>query len=81
MLTSQGPNAPGGAADFIVNGRMIGGFGLVAWPARYGDSGVMTFMVNHDGVVYQKNLGPQTARLAPAISRFDPDPSWQKVEP
>ena len=81
VLTSQGPNAPGGAADFIVNGRMIGGFGLVAWPARYGDSGVMTFIVNHDGVVYQKNLGPQTARLAPAISRFDPDSSWQKVEP
>ena len=81
VLTAQGPNAPGGAIDYIVNGRMIGGFGLVAWPARYGDSGVMTFMVNHDDVVYQKNLGPQTAKLAPAISRFDPDPSWQKVEP
>ena len=60
---------------------MIGGFGLVAWPARYGDSGVMTFMVDHDGVVYQKNLGPETAKAAPAISRFDPDPSWQKAEP
>jgi Protein of unknown function (DUF2950) len=81
VLTGQGPNAPGGAIDYIVNGRMIGGFGLVAWPARYGDSGVMTFMVNHDGVVYQENLGPQTAKLAPTISRFDPDPSWQKVEP
>jgi hypothetical protein len=81
VLTAQGPNAQGGAIDYIVNGRMIGGFGLVAWPARYGDSGVMTFMVNHDGVVYQTNLGPQTAKLAPAISRFDPDPSWQKVEP
>jgi hypothetical protein len=81
LLTSQGPNAPGGAADFIVNGRMIGGFGLVAWPARWGDSGVMTFIVNHDGVVYQKNLGPQTATLAPAINRFDPDSNWQKVEP
>jgi hypothetical protein len=81
VLTAQGPNAPGGAIDYIVNGRMIGGFGLVAWPARYGDSGVMTFVVNHDGVVYQKNLGPQTAQLAPTISRFDPDPSWQKVEP
>jgi hypothetical protein len=81
VLTAQGPNAPGGAIDYIVNGRMIGGFGLVAWPARYGDSGVMTFMVNHDDVVYQKNLGPQTAKLAPAISRFDPDPSWQKVQP
>jgi hypothetical protein len=81
VLTAQGPNAPGGAIDYIVNGRMIGGFGLVAWPARYGDSGVMTFIVNHDDVVYQKDLGPQTAKLAPAISRFDPDPSWQKVEP
>jgi hypothetical protein len=81
VLTAQGPNAPGGAIDYIVNGRMIGGFALVAWPARYGDSGVMTFMVNHDDVVYQKNLGPQTAKLAPAISRFDPDSSWQKVEP
>jgi hypothetical protein len=60
---------------------MIGGYGLVAWPARYGDSGVMTFIVNHDDVVYQKNLGPQTAKLAPAIGRFDPDPGWQKVEP
>jgi len=81
ILTGQGSNAPSGAADFIVNGRMIGGFGLVAWPARRGDSGVMTFTVNHDGVVYQRNLGPQTAKLAPAITRFDPDPSWQKVEP
>jgi len=81
VLTAQGPDAPGGEVDYIVNGRMIGGFGLVAWPARYGDSGVMTFIVNHDGVVYQKNLGPQTTRLAAAINRFDPDPSWQKVEP
>ena len=81
VLTGQGPNAPGGTADYIVNGRMIGGFGLVAWPARYSDSGVMTFMVDHDGVVYQKNLGPETAKAAPAISRFDPDPSWQKVQP
>jgi Protein of unknown function (DUF2950) len=80
VLTAQGPNAQGGAIDYIVNGRMIGGFGLVAWPARYGDSGVMTFMVNHDDVVYQKDLGPQTAKLAPAISRFDPDSSWQKAE-
>jgi hypothetical protein len=81
VLTAQGPDAPGGAVDYVVNGRMIGGFGLVAWPARCGDSGVMTFIVNHDGVVYQKNLGPQTARLAAAINHFDPDPSWQKVEP
>ncbi len=81
VLTSQGPNAPGGAVDYVVNGRMIGGFGLVAWPARYGDSGVMTFIVNHDGVVYQKDLGPQTAEVAPTITRFDPDPGWQKAQP
>jgi Protein of unknown function (DUF2950) len=80
VLTSQGPNAAGGAADYIVNGRMIGGFALVAWPARWGDSGVMTFIVNHEGVVYQTNLGPQTAELAPAITSFDPDPSWQKAQ-
>jgi Protein of unknown function (DUF2950) len=60
---------------------MMGGFGLVTWPARYGASGVMTFIVNHDGVVYQKNLGPQTVQLAPTIGRLDPDASWQKVEP
>ncbi len=81
VLTSQGPNAPGGAADYIVNGQMIGGFGLIAWPARYGDSGVMTFIVNHDGVVYQRDLGPQTAKIAPAISRFDLDQSWHKTAP
>jgi hypothetical protein len=81
VLTGQGPNAPGGAADYIVKGRMIGGFGLVAWPARFDDSGIMTFIVNHDGVVYQKDLGPQTAKIAPTISRFDPDQSWQKTEP
>ena len=81
VLTRQGPSAPSGAADFIVKDRMIGGFGLVAWPARFGDSGIMTFIVNQDGVVYQKDLGPQTAKVAPMISRFDPDQSWQKAEP
>src|SRR5205823_3739467 len=58
ILTAQGPSAPGGAYDYIVNGQMIGGFALVAWPARWRSSGVMTFIVNHDGVVYSKNLGP-----------------------
>jgi Protein of unknown function (DUF2950) len=81
ILTGQGKDAPGGAVDYIVGGKMIGGFGLVAWPARYGDSGVMTFIVNHDGTVYQKNLGPNTAALAPAMTRYDPDPGWQKVKP
>jgi hypothetical protein len=81
ILTGQGKDAPGGVADYIVHGKMIGGFGLVAWPAHYGDSGVMTFIVNHDGTVYQKNLGPETAALAAAMTRYDPDASWEKVEP
>lgn len=81
ILTSQGKSAPGGAFDYIAGGRMIGGFGVVAWPLRYGDTGVMTFIVSHDGVVYQKDLGPNTAARAAAMTRFDPDPSWQKVDP
>jgi hypothetical protein len=81
VLTAQGNNAPGGAADYIARGKMIGGYGLVAWPAKYGDSGVMTFIVNHDATVYQKNLGSNTAALAEAMTRYDPDPRWQKVEP
>ncbi len=81
ILTAQGPHAPGGAVDYVVRGKMIGGFALVAWPARYGDSGVMTFLVNHNATVYQKNLGPKTSSVAEAMTRYDPDPSWQKVEP
>jgi len=60
---------------------MIGGFAVIAWPARWDDSGVMTFIVNHEGVVYQKDFGPQTAELAPAITSFDPGPGWQKAQP
>jgi hypothetical protein len=81
ILTGQGKNAPGGAFDYVVRGRMIGGFAAVAWPAKYGETGVMSFMVNYQGTLYEKNLGPDTAALARAIKRFDPDPSWQKVEP
>ena len=72
----QGPAAPGGAYDYLVNGRMIGGFGVIAWPVRYGDTGVMTFIVNQDGVVYQQDLGPQTAQQAGAIASFNPDKGW-----
>jgi hypothetical protein len=79
-LPGQGSGAPGGAYDYVVDGRMIGGFGLLAFPAQYGVSGIMTFTVNHDGVVYEKNLGPNTAQLARQIKRFDPDSTWQKVE-
>ncbi len=80
ILSAQGKNAPGGAFDYIVEGKMIGGFAVVAYPARYGNSGVMTLMVNHDGVVYQKDLGRDTAQKAQAMKKFDPDKTWKKVE-
>jgi hypothetical protein len=79
VLKAQGPHATGGAYDYVVNGQMIGGFGLVAWPARWGNSGVMTFIVNQDGEIYAKDLGAKTPVVAKAMTRFDPDPSWQKV--
>jgi hypothetical protein len=81
LLVGQGKNAPGGAYDYRAGGRKIGGFAAAAWPVRYGDTGVMTFMVSHDGVLYEKDLGPDTAARAGAMTRFDPDSSWQKVEP
>ena len=80
MLTSQGPDAPGGAYDYIVRSYMIAGFGVVAYPAQYGVSGVMTFIVNHDGVVYEKDLGPTTAALAAAMRTFNPDKTWSKAD-
>jgi len=80
VLKAQGPQAPGGAYDYVVRGRMIGGFALVAWPAQYGVSGIMTFVVNHDGVVYSKDLGDDTAKLASEMTRYDPDASWKKEE-
>jgi hypothetical protein len=80
ILTRQGPNAPGGALDYVVKGKMIGGFALVAWPAEYGNSGVTTFLVNHAGTVYQKDLGDNTATLARRMTSFDPDRTWKKVD-
>ena len=80
ILKKQGKHAPGGAFDYVAQKRMIGGFAVVAYPAVYGSSGVMTFIVNHDGVVYQKNLGRETAKAATAMAAFDPDASWKKVE-
>ena len=79
VLTRQGPHPPGGAYDYVINGNMIAGFALLAVPADYGVSGVMTFVVNQQGKVYQKNLGPKTAEIAAAISRYDPDASWTEV--
>ncbi len=76
ILTRQGKRAPGGEYDYIINGRMVAGFALVAWPAEWGNSGVMTFLVNQNGKVYQKNLGPKTDDLAQKIESFDLDPSW-----
>lgn len=78
ILMAQGRNAPDGAFDYLVNRKMIGGFALVAYPARYGVSGVMTFIVNHEGVVYQKDLGKGTRKIAEAMKRFDPDRSWKR---
>lgn len=80
LLKKQGPNAPGGAYDYVVNGELLGGFAAIAFPAEYGNSGVMTFMVSHDGVVYSKDLGPETAKLALAVDTFDPGPDWKKEE-
>jgi hypothetical protein len=80
ILTAQGNNASGGAYDYIVNGRMIGGFAVLAYPADYNNSGVMTFIVNHEGVVYQKDLGENTAELAKAMTLYDPDDTWAPVE-
>ena len=79
ILTKQGPAAPGGELDYVVNGKMIGGFALVAYPAEYRNSGVMTFIVSHAGDVFQKDLGPNTPKLAERIKSFNPDSTWQKV--
>lgn len=79
ILESQGPNARDGAYSYVAKGELIGGFAVVAYPASYDNSGVMTFSVNQDGVVYQKDLGSETAKLARAIQRFDPDKSWERV--
>lgn len=81
ILKAQGPKAAGGAYQYVVNGKMIGGFALVAYPATYGNSGVMTFMVNHEGVVYEKNLGPDTVAIAQKMTRFNPDETWARVSP
>ena len=81
ILTAQGQDAPGGARSYVKNGRMTEGYALIAWPAKYDDTGVMTFIVNQDGIVYQKNLGPNTAAAARAINAYNPDPTWSNVAP
>jgi hypothetical protein len=80
MLTRQGSHAQGGAKDYVVDGKMVGGFAFVAYPAEYGNSGVMTFIINQDGVLFQKDLGKTTAEIATAMSEFDPDTGWTPVQ-
>ncbi|MCJ7809400.1 MAG: DUF2950 domain-containing protein [Desulfobulbaceae bacterium] len=80
ILAAQGENAPGGAYDYIVKGKMIGGFAILAYPAEYDNSGVMTFIVNHDGVVFQKDLGTRTEELGKAMTLYDPDDTWTAVK-
>jgi hypothetical protein len=80
ILTKQGPNAPGGSLDYVVRGKMIGGFALVAYPAEYGNSGVMTFLVSHAGTVYEKDLGRASERIAERITAYNPDQTWRKVD-
>src|SRR5271167_1652964 len=76
MLTGQGSQAPGGAKDYVVDGKMVKGFAFVAYPAEYGNSGIMTFIISQDGILLQKDLGKTTAETAAAMTKFDPDPTW-----
>ena len=80
ILTAQGPAAPGGAFSYLINGHMIAGYAMVAWPAKYGDSGVQTFICGENGIVYQKDLGPNTAALGASMAQYNPDSSWKAVE-
>ncbi|HAB16902.1 MAG TPA: DUF2950 domain-containing protein, partial [Verrucomicrobiales bacterium] len=80
ILTRQGKHTPAGAYDYIINGHMIGGFAAIAWPAEYGETGVMTFIVNQQGRVYQRDLGPKTAKLVKAIKEYDPGEGWKLSE-
>jgi Protein of unknown function (DUF2950) len=79
VLTSQGPHAPGGARNYLLDGKMTGGFAFVAYPAEYRSSGVMTFIVNESGIIYEQDFGPNTTRIAEAMSTYDPDSTWHRV--
>ena len=80
MLKGQTDKARGGAKNYIVDGKMVGGFAFVAYPPKYGNSGVMTFIINQDGVLLEKNLGENTTETATAMTEFDPDSSWNPVQ-
>ena len=81
ILEGQGPAAPGGARSYVIGQRLVSGFALVAWPARYGETGVMSFLVNQDGLVYERDLGPRSAERAKAMRSFDPAAPWRQVTP
>ena len=80
ILTRQGADAPGGARDYLVDGKMTGGFAFLAYPAEYRSSGVMTFIVGQDGIVYEKDLGHKTADIAQSLAQFDRDSTWRKSD-
>lgn len=80
ILKSQGSNAPGGATDYVVKGKMLGGHAMIAWPDKYGNSGVMTFIVNQEGKIYQKDFGPDTNAIVPTIIQYNPDKTWKEIE-
>ncbi len=80
ILKAQGSSAPGGAYNYVINGHMVAGFALVAWPADYGVSGIMTFVVNSNGIVYEKDLGTKTAKTAEAMTRYNPDETWRRSQ-
>jgi hypothetical protein len=81
LLTSQGRHAPGGSLDYVVKGKLFGGFAVMAWPVRYRDSGVKSFIVAHDGQIHERDLGPDSSAVATATKSFDPGPGWTKVSP
>jgi hypothetical protein len=80
ILKGQGPSAPGGAYNYVINGHMVAGFALVAWPAEYGVSGVMTFLVNQNGTVYERDLGPKTEERVKVMTRYNPDQKWKRAQ-
>jgi Protein of unknown function (DUF2950) len=80
IMTRQGENAPGGAYDYVINGHLLAGFAMVAWPAAYGESGVMTFVVNQYGSVLERDMGPQTDEIGPKMLTYNPDAGWTPVE-
>jgi len=80
VLTAQGPEAPGGAFSYLVNGNMVAGYALVAWPADYGNNGIVTFVVNSNGILYEKDLGEKTGEIASAMNAYNPDGTWKRAK-